>query len=42
MQVTDHVKEFRRLRTEFWNTPSVHTELKAYELGDNDYEYKIL
>lgn len=42
IQFTDHVNEFRRLRAEFWNTPSVHEELKAYEARDNDYEYKIL
>ncbi|KAF9492947.1 hypothetical protein BDN71DRAFT_1163577 [Pleurotus eryngii] len=39
---TDHVHEFRRLRAEFWNTPGVHEELKAYEACDNDHEYKIL
>lgn len=42
IQFTDHVHEFRRLRAEFWNTPGVHEELKAYEACDNDYEYKIL
>ncbi|KAF9492932.1 hypothetical protein BDN71DRAFT_1163064 [Pleurotus eryngii] len=39
---TDHLDEFRRLRTEFWNTPSVIEELKAYEARNDDYEYKIL
>ncbi|KAL4262146.1 HIT domain-containing protein [Pleurotus pulmonarius] len=42
MRFIDHVKEFRRLRAEFWNTPGVHEELRAYEARDNDYEYKIL
>ncbi len=42
MRFIDHVKEFRRLRAEFWNTASVHEELRAYEARDNDYEYKIL
>ncbi len=42
MRFIDHVKEFRRLRAEFWNTPGVHEELGAYEARDNDYEYKIL
>ncbi|KAF7426465.1 hypothetical protein PC9H_008834 [Pleurotus ostreatus] len=42
MQFTDHVRKFRRFRAEFWNTPGVQEELKAYEACDNDYEYKIL
>ncbi|KDQ32194.1 hypothetical protein PLEOSDRAFT_154387 [Pleurotus ostreatus PC15] len=42
IRFTDHLEEFGRLRTEFWSTPGIIEELKAYEARNDDHEYKIL